>query len=134
MMKRRSPRVSVLLAVTFCAALLVGCAARPTPTPVLPPATASGATVIGRIVLGYGDHSPVADLPLWVGKESQGQPATRTNANGEFTLTNLPIGRVIDVVDDHLTFQVDTTPGGIIDVGTLEYPLIHPPMTLVPTP
>ena len=106
---------------------LIGCAIQSTSTPT-PLATASPdtATAIGRIILGYGDHSPVSNLPLWLGKESHGQPTTYTNANGEFILTGLPIGQVIDVVDDHLAFQFNVTSSGIIDVGTFEYPLIHP--------
>jgi hypothetical protein len=31
----------------------------------------AAATATGRVILGYGDHSPVGDLPLWIGKESQ---------------------------------------------------------------
>ena len=96
--------------------------------------TVGDATARGRIVLGYGDHSPVADLPLWLGKESLGQPVTRTDANGEFTLTGLSIGQVVDVVDDHLAFEFKVTSGGIVDLGTIEYPLIHPSNNIVPTP
>jgi hypothetical protein len=81
---------------------------------------------MGRIVLGYGDHSPVAGLPLWLGRESHGEPVARTNSRGEFTLTGLPVGQVIDVVDDHLFFKINVTSSGIIDLGTLEYPLVHP--------
>lgn len=107
---------------------LTSCTIQPPSTIPISTATSTPntATVIGRIVLGYGDHSPVPDLPLWLGKESNGEPVTRTNANGEFTLTGLPVGEVLDVVDDHLFFQINITSGGIIDLGTLEYPLIHP--------
>ena len=97
-------------------------------------ATAGSATARGRIILGYGDRGPVPDLPLWLGKESLGQPVTRTNANGEFTLTGLPIGQIVDVVDDHLAFQIKVTSGGIIDLGTIEYPLIHPSNDFWQTP
>ena len=138
-MKQRYALSTILLfGSCFCFILsLAGCATQPTstaPVPLetstshLPPATATPntATAIGRIVLGYGDHSPVAGLPLWLGRESHGEPVTRTNARGEFTLTGLPVGQVIDVVDDHLFFQIKVTSNGIIDLGTLEYPLIHP--------
>ena len=121
-----TPRMvsAVLLPFVFCAAAISGCASqKPLPSPTPTPGTA---TVRGRIVLGYGDHSPVVDLPLWIGKESLGPPAARTDANGEFTLRGLPVGGVIDVVDDHLTFQVQVTSGGVIDAGTFEYPLVHP--------
>lgn len=119
-MKKRHIAIHILLFASWFSVMmsLVGCTIQPT----LPPT----ATAIGRIVLGYGDHSPVPNLPLWIGKESRGQPVTRTNENGEFTLTGLPVGQTIDVVDDHLAFQVNVTSSGIIDLGTLEYPLIHP--------
>ncbi len=115
----------LLFAGAVCIVLfLAGCTAQPaSPQPA---SSAETATAIGRIVLGYGDHSPVPNLPLWIGKESRGEPAARTNENGEFTLAGLPVGQVIDVVDDHLAFQIDVTSSGIIDLGTLEYPLIHP--------
>ena len=41
----------------------------PTPRPI-------GATVTGQIIRGYGDREPVADMPLWIGAESHGEPAT----------------------------------------------------------
>ncbi|HSA99479.1 MAG TPA: hypothetical protein VLE49_02435 [Anaerolineales bacterium] len=108
--------------------LLVGCVVQPTvqATTPLTTATPETATAVGRIILGYGDHSPVPNLPLWLGKESQGQPTTYTDANGKFVLTGLPVGQTIDVVDDHLAFQFNITSSGIVDVGTFEYPLIHP--------
>jgi hypothetical protein len=97
--------------------LAVACASSP----------AGGVTVTGRVVLGYGNHSPVEDLPLWIGTQSQGEPTTRTSADGEFTLIDLPIGTV-NIVDDHLTFQVPVTSSGErIDLGLLKYPLMHPP-------
>ncbi len=106
----------------------------PSPAPATATPAARTATAIGRIVLGYGDYSPVADLPLWLGTESLGQPVARTNADGQFTLTNLPVGQVVDVTDDHLTFHIDVTSTGTIDAGTFEYPLIHPGADLTPTP
>jgi len=108
--------------------ILVGCAVQPTvqATPPLATATSETATAVGQIILGYGDHSPVPNLPLWLGKESQGQPITYTDANGKFVLTGLPVGQTIDVVDDHLAFQFNITSSGIVDVGKFEYPLIHP--------
>ena len=67
-------------------------------------AKAKIATIIGGIGFGYGDHSPVTNLPLWIGKESVGQPAVYTDENGEFTLTGLLVGQVVDIMDDHLFF------------------------------
>lgn len=105
-----------------------------TPLPPTPTAAGNGATVVGRVVLGYGNHQPVGNLPLWVGRESQGEPATRTNADGEFALTNLPTG-LVDVVDNHLAFQVPVSSlGAKIDLGVLKYPLIHPPTFYRQTP
>jgi hypothetical protein len=123
-MKKRFIATHILLFASWFSITmsLTGC----TTQPPLPSATPQTATAIGRIILGYGDHSPVPDLPLWIGKESHGLPVTRTNEKGEFTLTGLPVGQVIDVVDDHLAFQFQVTSSGIIDVGTFEYPLIHP--------
>ncbi len=87
----------------------------------------TGSAVFGRVIWGYGDHRPAGRLPLWIGKESPGEPATYTSDDGYFALTHLPTGPV-DVVDDHLTFQV-TIPGEGTPVypGQLKYPLIHPP-------
>jgi hypothetical protein len=105
-----------------------------TPSLVESTQTPDALTVTGKIILGYGDHSPVADLPLWIGEESQGQPIAQTNRDGEFMLKNLSIGQTIDVVDDHLTFQVYKTSSGTIDLGLLKYPLIHPPTYYWQTP
>ena len=125
MKKRYAASRILLLASCFSIAVsLAGCTAWPTTLP--PTATPETATAIGRIVLGYGDHSPVPNLPLWIGKESIGPPVARTDEKGEFTLTDLPVGQVINVVDDHLAFQFKVESSGIIDVGTFEYPLIHP--------
>ncbi len=105
------------------------------PTPMPPTAApADNVTVTGRIVLGYADHSPVADLPLWLGTESLGPPITRTDASGVFTLTGQAVRQVVNVVDDHLTFQFTITQAGKFDAGTFYYPLIHPGPELTPTP
>jgi hypothetical protein len=79
------------------------------------------------VILGYGEHSPVAGLPLWVGTQSQGLPATRTAGDGRFTLTGLPAGLGY-VVDSHLAFQVPvSSTEATVDLGLLKYPLGHPP-------
>jgi hypothetical protein len=91
------------------------------------PLSQQGGTATGRAILGYGAHSPVAGLPVWVGTQSQEEPATRTGGDGEFTLTGLPAG-LADVVDSHLAFQVPlSSTGATIDLGLLKYPLFHPP-------
>ena len=125
----------------FAAAALAACAnpgppaSGPAPTALATALAAASATpplvgtalIFGRIVLGYGDHSPVADLPLWLGPQSSGPPAARTNANGEFALDHVPSDQVAQVTDDHLAFRVDVSCACPVDVGTLEYPLVHPP-------
>jgi hypothetical protein len=116
--------------------LLVSCSAETGPAqnvismplPVSPTVAVNGAVAVGRVVQGYGSHGPVAGLPLWIGTESRGDPTTWTDADGEFVLTGLPTG-LVDVVDSHLTFQIQVdSPGESIDLGTLKYPLIHPPV------
>jgi hypothetical protein len=98
----------------------------------------AAATATGRVILGYADHSPVSDLPLWIGKESLGEPVTRTDATGAFTLLNLTAG-LVDVTNSHLAFQVPVSSAEAkINLGLLKYPLIHPPVyyywTAVPLP
>lgn len=89
--------------------------------------TPPGATVTGRVVLGYGSHRPVGDLPLRVGKESRGQWDTYTDGDGYFVLTGVPTG-LVDIVNNHLSFQIPTsTTGQLVDLGILKYPLVHPP-------
>jgi hypothetical protein len=91
------------------------------------PISQQGGTATGRVILGFGEHSPVADLPLWVGTQSQGEPATRTAGDGEFTLTGLPTG-LMDVVDSHMGFQVPvSSTDASVELGLLKYPLFHPP-------
>ena len=129
MKQRYIPSHMLGLFIWFCIIVsFIGCTMQSTstpPTPVLH-TTPDTATAIGRIILGYGDYSPVPNLPLWLGKESIGEPVTHTNANGEFILSGLPVGQVINVVDDHLFFQINVTSSGIINLGTIEYPLMHP--------
>ena len=129
-MKTRYPLSHILWFISCLSitVLLIGCTDQSTSTINTPIATATQetATAIGRIILGYGDHGPVPNLPLWLGKESSGKPVTYTDANGKFILTGLPIGQTIDVVDDHLAFQFIITSSGIIDIGIFEYPLIRP--------
>jgi hypothetical protein len=94
-------------------------------------------TATGKVIAGYGAHEPIADLPLWIGTESHGAPAASTNANGEFTLTHLPVG-LVDVVDSHLRFQVPVPSSDAnVDLGLLKYPMVHPPLfyyTQTPAP
>jgi hypothetical protein len=91
------------------------------------PVSQQSGTATGRVILGFGEHSPVTDLPLWIGTESQGEPATRTTGDGEFTLTDLPAG-LVDVVDSHLAFQVAvSSTNATVELGLLKYPLFHPP-------
>jgi len=84
-------------------------------------------TVTGQVVVGYGNHDPVPELPLWLGLESRGSPVTKTGKDGTFVLTDLPINQTIHVVDSHLGFEVPPVSGGEVDLGLLKYPLMHPP-------
>ena len=87
----------------------------------------SGATLTGQVIAGYGDHHPIGGLPLRLRQKGDGSWDTYTDANGNFTLTDLPVGGVI-VEDDHLIFQVTIdSPSQSVDLGKLKYPLIHPP-------
>jgi hypothetical protein len=86
-----------------------------------------GAIITGQVIAGYGDHQPISGLPLRVRQKGDGSWDTYTDGNGNFTLTDLPVGRVL-VEDDHLTFRVTIdSPSQSIDLGKLKYPLIHPP-------
>jgi hypothetical protein len=86
-----------------------------------------GATLTGQVIAGYGNHQPISGLPLRVRQKGDGGWDTYTDGNGQFTLTDLPVGDVI-VEDDHLIFQVTIdSPTQSIDLGKLKYPLIHPP-------
>jgi len=91
-------------------------------------------TITGQVILGFGSHDPVAELPLWIGLESKGEPVTKTNEDGTFILTDLPVDQTIYVVDSHLDFEVPPTSGGEVDLGLLKYPLIHPPASYWKTP
>jgi hypothetical protein len=87
----------------------------------------SGATISGQVIAGYGDHQPISGLPLRLRQKGDSKWDTTTDGNGNFTMTGLPVGRVI-VEDDHLAFQVAVdSPSQSIDLGKLKYPLIHPP-------
>ncbi len=92
------------------------------------PEALPGATATGRVVAGYGQHSPVSDLPLWVGNEPIEEIRRRTAENGAFTLTGLPPG-LIRVRNSHLEFEVPVTAiTETIKLGLLKYPLFHPPL------
>lgn len=91
------------------------------------PESPLGATATGRVILGFGKHLPVGDLPLWVGNEPDEEIKRRTAADGTFTLTGLQPG-LIRVRNSHLEFEVPvTTLTETLDLGLLKYPLIHPP-------
>lgn len=98
------------------------------PAPAASPAAGHGATVRGRIVAGYGARQPAAGLPLSIAGSTSSEPATRTDANGEFELTGVPVGTV-EINASHLSFQVSVPDSAaVVDVGVLKYPLVHPPV------
>lgn len=87
----------------------------------------AGATLIGQVVAGYGDHRPVASLPLRIRHPGNDAWDTSTDGEGYFTLTHLPVGLAY-IENSHLTFQVTIdSPAQSINLGKLKYPLIHPP-------
>jgi hypothetical protein len=87
----------------------------------------AGATLTGQVVAGYGDHNPIASLPLRVRRSGKESWDTSTDGEGRFTLTHVPVGQTY-IDDSHLTFQtIIDSPVQSIDLGKLKYPLIHPP-------
>ncbi len=87
----------------------------------------AGATVTGQIVAGYGDHRPVAHLPLRLRQMGSNNWDTYTDGEGRFTLMGIPTGQAY-IDDGHLTFEVTIdSPVQSINLGILKYPLIHPP-------
>lgn len=100
-------------------------------TSVLTPSTtpvAQGATVTGRVVVGYGGHQPAGGVRFWVGADSTGAPVAQTDEQGRFTISGLPPG-LVEIVDTHHRVQVPiSSPAASVDIGILKYPLIHPPL------
>ena len=97
----------------------------------LTPIGNAGATISGQVIADYGDHLPISGLPLRIRQKDNGDWDTHTDANGYFTLTDLPVGRadVDDVDDDHLSFWVTIdSPTQTFDLGKVKYPMIHPPL------
>lgn len=108
--------------------------ARPAPPPALlaaTPAAACAGSVVGQVALGYGDHSPVAGA--WVQLSNMPDDPTgqrklvRTAADGSFRVDAVPLGPHDGAVS-HACFAVTIERcGQVVDVGTVEYPLVHPP-------
>ncbi|MDT8307839.1 MAG: hypothetical protein RRC07_18035 [Anaerolineae bacterium] len=84
----------------------------------------SGRTVTGQIVQGYGDHSPVARALLQL--EPGGEFVAETDTDGAFTLNNVPFAETT-VYAGHLHFVIPAGEEAHLDLGTIEYPLVHPP-------
>jgi Tol biopolymer transport system component len=126
-----------------------GGGAEPTPTPaaVASPTPASefpahfrratpdphGATVTGRVVFGFGERGPVADhiVQIDCGADSDGETLwclSWTQPDGSFSVSGVPQGRHWGGIS-HIVFTVDIARAGeTVDLGTLEYPLVHPPI------
>ena len=88
-------------------------------------ASVEGRTVTGQIVLGYGDHSPVSRALLQL--EPGGPFVAETDQSGRFTLTGIPITQTT-VYANHLRFVIPAGEEAYLDLGILEYPLVHPPV------
>ena len=84
-----------------------------------------GRTVTGQIVVAYGDHRPVARALLQL--EPGGEFVAETDASGRFTLTNIPFAETT-VHASQLQFVIPAGEEAHLDLGILEYPLVHPPV------
>ena len=83
----------------------------------------AGRTVNGRI-LNY-DGQPIPGLPLQL--EPGGDFVTETIGDGRFTLNNLPF-QEITVYASHLQFTIPAGDAPELDLGDIDYPLVHPPV------
>lgn len=126
-----------------CVLLLGACARRPLPTASptatatvaatgtetaeLPPSSGAGGgrTVTGQIIQSSGDRQPVAGLKLQL--EPGGEFVAETDVNGEFTLSNVPTDET-SIYASHLQFVIPAGEEAHLDLGIIDYPLIHPPV------
>lgn len=82
-----------------------------------------GRTVAGQIVQSFGDRQPIAGLKLQL--EPGGEFVAETDASGQFTLNNIPFTETT-VYAQHLQFVIPAGEEAHLDLGTIEYPLVHP--------
>ncbi len=104
-------------------------AVSPTPTTTLQPTATiispTSRTINGRIITSYGGHAPVSSAMLQI--ESGGEFVAETDAYGRFTLTDMPFAEIM-VYANHLQFTIPAGEEPLLDLGDIEYPLIHPPV------
>jgi hypothetical protein len=82
-------------------------------------------TITGQIVHGYGDRRPVGGATLQL--DPGGEVFALTQKDGRFTLTNVPFAATT-VYANHLQFVIPAGEDAHLDLGTIEYPLVHPPV------
>lgn len=96
------------------------------------PASAADCTgsVVGRLILGYGNRGPVAGVRITMdgvpdGPDGPSGPL-HTGADGSFRVDGIPLGWHNGAAD-HAQFAFDVSAcGQTVDVGEVEYPLMHP--------
>ena len=100
-------------------------AATPTPTPLPRP------SIHGKVVNGYGDHAPAANIPLAIDQTGISfTPIATTDAQGNFSLSSLPLGKHnLQSTWFSVPFII-SSPDQDIDLGVIKYPLVHPPLFL----
>lgn len=87
--------------------------------------SASGRTVTGQIVASSGERRPVARALLQL--EPGGEFVAETDASGRFTLTDIPFTETT-VYASHLRFVIPAGEEVQLDLGIIDYPLVHPPL------
>jgi hypothetical protein len=91
---------------------------------------------MGRVVLGYGPGDPVADhiVQIDCGTDADGETLWclgRTQQDGSFSVSGVPQGSHRGAIR-YIQFTVRIARAGeVVDLGTLEFPLIHPPLLSV---
>lgn len=93
-------------------------------------------SVVGRLVLGYGNHGPVAgewiQLTGMPGDPNGQRKLVRTATDGSFRIEGVPVGWHNGRAR-HAVFAVNVPACGAVgDAGTVAYPLIHPSIPPIP--
>jgi len=93
-----------------------------------------GGTVTGRVVSSVGRRGPMAGhiVKIDCGMDTEGETLWclgRTEEDGSFSVSGVPQGWHYGHAGQHIEFTVHIAgPRAVVDLGTLEYPLIHPPI------
>jgi hypothetical protein len=157
-MAAKGPTHALALALIWAAviAVLAGCGQSAAPSAQTPSPTASasaspearefpshlkratpdpdGGTVTGRVVENWGRRRPVAGdiVKINCGTGVDGETLwclDRTEEDGSFSVSGVPQGWHYGHVGQHIEFTAHIAePEAVVDLGTLECPLIHPPI------